>query len=186
MLSRNGVLFSGFFQYPWVNHQPRVVERTRPIMVLTVYTGDPKHKVFPVQVSSSATSSSSLQKDRSDRVVARQSANASRGTSGMGKGHSGPSSGWRASQRGTLTSSRRFAFLIIIFQDRTRDNNGDVTGKLPFRLHNCPNTGWELPSCSRAAVDEHKPASYGMQRPERINTSETWVNLQIHAPHGLS
>lgn len=180
------MLFSGFSRCPEVNHQSRVVERTRPITVLTVYTGDPKHKVYPVQISSSVTPSLSLQKDYSDRVIARQSTNVSRGASGMGKGRSGPSSGWCASQRGTFAFSRRFACLIIIFQDGTRDTNGDIAGKLPFRLHYCPNTGWELPLCSRATVGECKPASYGMQRSERINTSETWVNLQTHAPHDLS
>jgi len=39
-----------FLPTPEVNHRSRVVERTRPITVLTVYTGDPKHKVYPTKI----------------------------------------------------------------------------------------------------------------------------------------
>lgn len=40
-------VFPGFACCPELNHCSRVVERTRQIMVLTVYTGDPKHKARP-------------------------------------------------------------------------------------------------------------------------------------------
>jgi len=43
-----------FHPAPEVNHFSRVVERTRPITALTVYTGDPKHKVCPTNVTFSA------------------------------------------------------------------------------------------------------------------------------------
>ena len=172
---RNGVWFPGSSQYPQVICRFRVVERTRPITVLTVYTGDPKHKVRPVNIQP-IDASLSPPKDHSDCVVARKFVDVLRGASGMGKGHSSSSPRWLTSQRGIHTLSRWSICLITIFQDRTRDTYGDLTGKLSFRLHHCPDTRWELPSCPGAIVDESKPASNGMQRSECINTSETWVS----------
>lgn len=72
-------------------------------------------------------------------------------------------------------------FLTFIFQDRTRDTDGDVIGKVPFRLHHCPNFRWKLSSCSRAIMDEYQPATYGVQWPECIDAPETRVNVQLHA-----
>ena len=71
-----------------------------------------------------------------------------------------------------------YTFLSFIFQDRTRDADGDVIGKIPFRLHYCPNLRWELPSSSRAIMDKYQPASYGVQWPECIDTPETRVNTK--------
>lgn len=183
--SRNGVWFPGSSQCPEVIRQSRVVERTRPITVLTVYTGDPKHKVRPANIQPFVVSLS-LPKDHSDSVVSRQFINISRGASGMGQGRPSPSQGWCTPQRGTHALSCRFTCLTIVFQDRTRDTYGDLTGKLPLRLHHCPDTGRELPPCQRATVDEYKPTPDGMQRSECINTPETWVNLQTCASRDSS
>ena len=35
-------------------------------------------------------------------------------------------------------------------------------------------------------MDEHKPASYGLQRSECVNTPETWVSLSAHVSNNLS
>lgn len=161
------------------------MERTRPITVLTVYTGDPKHKVCQVSVSYFVISSS-LPKDYGDSVVACQFINALRGASGVGKGRSSPSEGWCTSQRGTLAFPHLNTRLSVIFQDRTRDTNGDIAGKLPFRLYHCPRPGWKLPPRPRATVDEYKSASNGMQRKKRLNSSEAWVKPQIRISNDLS
>ena len=120
MPSRNGVWFPEFSQCPEVIRS-RVVERTRPITVLTVYTGDPKHKVRPVNIQLLVIPLS-FPKDHGDSVVARQFINISRGTDGMGKGRPSPSSGWGTSQRGTRTLSRWFTRLITIL----RQNEGHL------------------------------------------------------------
>lgn len=85
-----------------MNRRSRVVERTRPITVLTVYTGDPKHKVCTPNVSS-LVYSLIMPKDYGNSVVACRFINTPRGTNGMGKSCPNPSSGWCAPQRGTLT-----------------------------------------------------------------------------------
>ena len=77
---------------PETNHCSRVVERTRPITVLTVYTGDPKHKVCPPNITFSALFFSWLPKDCSNSTITRQFPNTPRGATGMGKGRSSPSS----------------------------------------------------------------------------------------------
>ena len=104
----------------------------------------------------------------------------------MGKGRSSSSSGWRAPQRGIITSFVYFARFIIISQDRPGNGDGNLIGKLPIRLYHCPNSRWELPSRSRAIVDEHQPSAYGVQRPECADTSETRVNVKTRAARDLN
>lgn len=48
------VFLSFLFSFPYLSPQ-RIVERNRPITVLTVYTGDPSHKVCPTLSSTLST-----------------------------------------------------------------------------------------------------------------------------------
>ena len=129
-----------FHTTPEVNRFSRVVERTRPITVLTVYTGDPKHKVCPTKATFLAVLSHGSRKIAVTALSPASSLTHHEAQLEWEKAVQVLRRDDARPREVDSISSPRFTRLTITLQDRTRDTDGDVAGELPFRLHHCPNT----------------------------------------------
>ena len=105
----------------------RVVERTRPVTVLTVFTGNPSHKVTVTALSPLSTLSPAEAKAEWDKAV-----------------HQLRRDGARSKE-----VSNPFAFpKCVLAVERTQDRQGigicDIPCKLSFGLHHCSNPKRQL------------------------------------------
>ena len=155
----------------------RVVERKRPVTVLTVFTGDPSHKVRdPVLLSPSCSPNRLLDHCYSfepDVVVI-----ASRDPPRMGESHSPASARRRTSEGGSYKGLLDVLPLNdVCAADGQGAGHGDFTGQLSLRFHYRPHTERKLSRSSRAALCEHKRSADGLQWTKRFDTRRTKANM---------
>ncbi|KAJ3560245.1 hypothetical protein NP233_g10966 [Leucocoprinus birnbaumii] len=134
-----------------------IVERNRPITVLTVYTGDPSHKIT---VTALAPSPSLSEKDAAAHWE-QALLHLRRDASARPK-QAGPTPFWLSVQTNLRPDSRWRA-------------HGHLPCLFPLRLHYRAHSPRKFPPCKGSALRQHQPSPHGLRRAFCFDSRRTEV-----------